>query len=89
MWRIIFIDFLYWIKNKKSTVSHINKKDNKCNSRVKKKIKPLINKYNWEGITFTSEKDDWKKFQKNNLTIALNILYAKKEKIYPAYVSKK
>ena len=25
---------------------------------------------------------------KNNSTIALNILYAKKEKIYPAYVSK-
>ena len=26
--------------------------------------------------------------QKNNLTISLNVLYAKKEKIYPAYVSK-
>ena len=29
-----------------------------------------------------------KKIEKNNLTIALNVLYAKKEKIYPAYVSK-
>ena len=28
------------------------------------------------------------KFEKNNVTIALNISYAKKEKIYPAYVSK-
>ena len=27
-------------------------------------------------------KNDWKKFEKNNLTIALNVLYAKKEKIY-------
>ena len=27
-------------------------------------------------------------YEKNNLTIALNVLYAKKEKIYPAYVSK-
>ena len=26
------------------------------------KIKPLINKYNWEGINFSSEKDHWKKF---------------------------
>ena len=26
------------------------------------------------------------KSEKNNLTIALNALYAKKEKIYPAYV---
>ena len=29
-----------------------------------------------------------KKNQKNNLTIALNVLHAKKEKIYPAHVSK-
>ena len=29
-----------------------------------------------------------KKNEKNNVTIALNVLYAKKEKIYPAYVSK-
>ena len=28
------------------------------------------------------------KFEKNNVTIALNILYAKKEKIHPASVSK-
>ena len=35
-----------------------------------------------------SEKDDWKKFKKNNVTIPLNVLYAKKEQIYPAYVSK-
>ena len=52
------------------------------------KIKPFINKYKWEGINFPSEKDDWKKIQKNNIRIALNILYAKKERIYPAYVSK-
>ena len=34
-----------------------------------------------------SEKNDWKKFQKNIVRIFLNVLYAKKEKIYPAYVS--
>ena len=48
------------------------------------KIKPFINKYNWEGINFPSGKDDWKNFEKNNVTIALNVLYAKKEKKYPA-----
>ena len=37
---------------------------------------------------FPSQKDDWRKFEKNNVTIALNVLYAKKEKIYLAYVSK-
>ena len=47
-------------------------------------IKPFINKYSWEGISFKSEKDDWKKFEKINTIIALNIFYAKKEKIYSA-----
>ena len=56
--------------------------------KKKKKIKPFINKYNWEGINIPSEKDDWKKFEKDNVIIAVNVLYTKKEKIYPAYVSK-
>ena len=41
-----------------------------------------------QGINLSSGKDDWKKFEKNNGTIALNVLYSKKEKIYAAYVSK-
>ena len=28
------------------------------------KIKPLINKYKWEGINLPSNKDDWEKFEK-------------------------
>ena len=35
-----------------------------------------------EGIDFRSEKDDWKKIEKNNVTNGLNVVYAKKEKIY-------
>ena len=35
------------------------------------KIKHFINKYKQEGIKFPSEKDDWKKFAKNSITIAL------------------
>ena len=49
------------------------------------KIKHFVNKYNCEGINFPSEKDDWKKFEKNTVTIALNVLYSKKEKMYPAH----
>ena len=71
----------------------------RCNSRVKlrknkkdpqriTKIKPFINKYNREGINLPSGKDNWKKFEKDNVALALNVLYAKKEKIYPAHVSK-
>ena len=40
------------------------------------------------GIIFPSKKDNWKKIEKNNQRIALNVLYAKKEKEYPAYDSK-
>ena len=53
------------------------------------KIKPFEDKYNWEGITYPSKKDDQKKLEKKDLIIALNILYAKEEEnIYPAYISK-
>ena len=40
-------------------------------------IKRFINKYNWKGINYPSKVDDWKTFEKNNSTIALNILYIK------------
>ena len=83
----------------------INKKDSKCfpyvvavalnYEEIKKnpqritKIKPFINKYNWEGMPFINkynweginfqwEKDGWKKFEKNIVTNSLNVLYAKK-----------
>ena len=52
------------------------------------KIKAFINKYKWDGIKFPLKKDDWRKLEKNKVTITLNILYVKKEKTYPAYVSK-
>ena len=43
-----------------------------------------------EKISFPSGKDDWKKLEKNNVTVALaNVLYVQKEKTYPAYVSKR
>ena len=94
------IDSPDWIKNKKAARNSIKKKD-KCfqyavavalnYEEIKKdpkritKIKPFINKYNWEEINFLSEKYVWKKFELNNTTIALNVL---KEKIYPANVLK-
>ena len=40
-----------------------------------------------ERVNFPSEKNDCKKFETNNVTIALNVLYVKKQKIYPAYIS--
>ena len=81
-----YIDSPDWIKNKKATINPINKKHNEYFYYVltvalnHEKIGKMIN--------FSSEKDDWKKFEKNNVTITLNVLYVKKEKICPAYVSK-
>ena len=43
-------------------------------------IQAFINKSNWEGIDLPSKTDDWKIFEKNNLTVALNVLYANKKK---------
>ena len=84
------------IKKKKAAINPINKKNNKCfqyavtvalnYEEIKRelqritKIKPFTNKYNREEINFLSEKNDWNKFEKDNVTIALNVLYAKKEK---------
>ena len=86
-----YIDFADWIKNKKATISPINKNDNKCfqyavtvafnHEEIKKdpqkiiKIKPFTNKYKWERINCPTEKDDWKKFEKNNVTIGLIVLH--------------
>ena len=50
-------------------------------------IKPFINKYNWERINYPSKIDNWKESEKNNSTIALNVLYIKEKEILPAFIS--
>ena len=39
------------------------------------KVKPFIDQYNWKDINFPSHVDDWKKFELNNKSVALNVLY--------------
>ena len=39
------------------------------------KSNPFINQYNQKGIEFPSYQKDWKKFEQNNKTITLNILF--------------
>ena len=91
---ISYIDSPDWIKKKKATINPKNK-DDKCfqyvttvalnYEEIKRdpqripKIKPFINKYNWNGIKYPSKIDDWKTFEKNNLTIALNIFCIKEK----------
>ena len=87
-----YIDSPDWVKNKK--IDPISKKDNNCfpyavtvplNHEEMKIISLKNNKIN----AFLSEKYNWKRIEKNNLNVAVNVLYAKKRKnIYTTYVSK-
>ena len=83
------IDSPDWINNKQATInqmvsilySTLNYEEiNKDAQRITK-IKSFINKCDWEGINFPSEKDDWKTFEKNYATITLIVLYVKKKVI--------
>ena len=60
----------------------LNHEEIKNRSSKNNKIKLFVNKYNRVVINFPSEKDDWKKFNKNNVTIAVTVLHAKREKKY-------
>ena len=100
-----YIESAKWIKDEKSTVNPKNN-DYKCfqyavtvalnHDKINKdpqrvsKIKPFIDQYNWNDIDFPSTSKDWKKFELNNESIALNILYVshKTGKIHLAYKSK-
>ena len=48
---------------------------------------PNIN-FNWEGMNYPSKIEDQNRFEKNNLIIALNVLYIKEKEICPGYISK-
>ena len=79
-------------KKQKSNINSVNKKDSECFQyavtvtlnfeEIKKdtqaitKIKPFINQYNWDEINFHQKKIIRKKNEKNNVTIALHVLYA-------------
>ena len=66
-----------------------NHKEIEKHSEKITKNKPFINKDKWEGLNLPSKKDNPELSEKNNVTIALNVLYIKKEKIYPGYVLKR
>ena len=60
---------------------------NKKNLERISKIKPFINSLNWENINFPSEEQDYKTFEMNNKSIALNILQVNEQKISHLYKS--
>ena len=80
-----------WIKNKGQTINPKITKNNNCfqyaiiaalnyqniDSHPERisKLEPFINNYNWKDIEYPSHSKDWRKFECNNKTIALNIIY--------------
>ena len=101
-----YINFPEWLKNKKATINPKNTKDNNCfqyaitvalnhqnidnHPQRISKLKPFVNNYNWKDIEFPLLSKDWRKFEQNNKTIALNTLYipCNAKQIRPAYISK-
>ena len=79
------LNSLGWLRGKKEAIingdnNFQNALDDPLNYQIIEKdlqriskLKPYINKYNWEGINFPAGPKDWKKFEQNNKTIALNI----------------
>ena len=57
----------------------LNYEEIKRNSERVSNVKLFINKHKWKGINYPSKIDGYKKFEKNNPTIALNILYIKEK----------
>ena len=60
------------------------------NPRKISNMKPFVDQYNCAGIDFSLHSKDWEKFEQNNKTIALNILYVPcdTKEIRPAYISR-
>ena len=101
-----YIDSPKWLKNKRTTINPKNSNNNcfqyplivalnyqtiKKDPQRISKIKSFINQYNWKEIDFPAQPSkDWKKFESNNKSIALNILFVpyNAENIRLAYKSK-
>ena len=76
-----------WLRSKKESITNEDNcfqnalNDSLDYQRIKKdpqkisRLKPYIIQYNWKGIKFLSDKKDWKKFERNDKEIALNILF--------------
>ena len=54
----------------------LNHEQIKTNPQKITKIKPFIDQYISKEISFPSNKKDWKKFELNKESTALNVLYA-------------
>ena len=85
-----YIESPEWLKNKRATINPKNDDDNCFQDAITvalnhqnienhpervSNIESFINQYNQKDIDFSSYQKYWKKFEQNNKTIDLNILY--------------
>ena len=94
-----------WLEAKKATINPKNKNDNFCFAyaaaiaiyhknlnRISNKLIEYVEKLDWNGIDFPASTPDYKRFEKNNEDIALDILYVPSDNeiidVYPEYISK-
>ena len=68
----------------------LNHQNIKSNSLMILNITPFIYQHNWKDIVFPLQKKDWKKFEPDNESIVLNILFVphNSQQIKHAYKSK-
>ncbi|XP_057299543.1 uncharacterized protein LOC130630167 [Hydractinia symbiolongicarpus] len=53
------------------------------------KLKPFVEQYNWSGIEFPTPNTHWKKFERQNPNVALNVYFSEEDfQVRQAYVSK-
>ena len=89
-----------WLENKKAIINTKNKNDDKClrwaticvlnyNKIMKKEFESIFKNIKHEYKDFSLQKGDWKNFEQNNKSIALNPLFLSQdnEEITLAYKS--
>ena len=85
-----YIETPKWIKKKKVTIN-VEDEDDKCfqysvtvalnydkirkNHQRVSRVKKFINQYDWSGTNFSSNVDDFKMFELNTKSVALNVLF--------------
>ena len=84
------LNSLGWLQGKKEAIVNNNNNDfeNALDSALNyqtiekdpqriSRLEAYINQYNWKALKFPEGPEEWKKFERNNKAIALNILYVK------------
>ena len=81
------LNYLWWLRGKKEAIINndnffrnalddaLKHQTIKINPERISKLKPYINKYNCEGIDFPAGPEELQKFERNNKTVAINIIF--------------